>query len=490
MKAYVIRKRGDKWVVMDEAESKVLGTHDSEEEAKKQLAAIEASKARAKKMEDSFGVQVDFEDLTTISEVDIFAVGTWRGVNSPPEGDKYEEQDLQAMVDAFNAQVVQPNIKITHGADNEQVDIGRVANLKVKAGKLWADLVGVPKALYELMKKGLFKARSAEVLWNVKQGEKTWPRVLKAVALLAPGQKPAVSGISEGYEFEALYCYEWPYPHPEPPDPAKDYGVGPIIAKWKSWAGDHDACVRTLSGKAGISDAKALCAWLHKKAEGKWPAQHQAPDDYQPTPEELLIYFQSELIKEDDEMDEETKALMKKYNCSTLEELDAKLTKLNEEADERDKKVKEYEAEREQIRTERRKQVLERLSKEGKVLPRHAKQVERLLEVTDSIERQVSYELEDGKKKEVTLTQLVEDVFSTMPNLVEFKERSPDGDETGAPAKTPGAEVDRLVSKYRDEGKAKTYAEALDLVRLEHPDVWKQYAGGVPGSSSASASRQ
>jgi len=203
----MIAKRGAKWVVLDSSGKKVLGEHDSEESAKKQLGAIEASKA--KKMElDGTEYVFDFEtDLQTISDVDIFAVGNWRGVNSPPEGDKYEEKDLQSMIDAFNAGVMKPHIKITHGSDQEQVDIGRVSNLKIKAGKLFADFINVPKALYELMKKGLFKARSAEVLWNLRQGDKTWPRVLKAVALLAPGQKPAVSAISEGYQFEAIYCY-------------------------------------------------------------------------------------------------------------------------------------------------------------------------------------------------------------------------------------------------------------------------------------------
>lgn len=209
MKIYKITKRGDKWVVTDESGEKVLGEHENEEDAKKQLAAIEASKAKSKKME-AFGVQVDFEDLATITDVDVFAVGTWHGANSLKEGDKYEENDLQNMVDAFEAGVVNPAIKVTHGDDNEQIDVGKVSNLRVRAGKLFADFVNVPKALYELMKKGLFKARSAEVLWNVEKDGKKWPRVLKAVALLAPGQRPAVTGISEGYTFAALYCYEWP----------------------------------------------------------------------------------------------------------------------------------------------------------------------------------------------------------------------------------------------------------------------------------------
>ena len=43
-----IVKRGDKYVVMDKEETKVLGTHDTLEDAKRQLAAIEISKHKRK----------------------------------------------------------------------------------------------------------------------------------------------------------------------------------------------------------------------------------------------------------------------------------------------------------------------------------------------------------------------------------------------------------------------------------------------------------
>ena len=41
-----IEKRGNKWVVLDSSGEKVLGTHETEEKAKKQLAAIEISKQK------------------------------------------------------------------------------------------------------------------------------------------------------------------------------------------------------------------------------------------------------------------------------------------------------------------------------------------------------------------------------------------------------------------------------------------------------------
>lgn len=39
-----VRKRGNKWVVLDHTGKKVLGTHPTKEEAEKQLRAIEMHK--------------------------------------------------------------------------------------------------------------------------------------------------------------------------------------------------------------------------------------------------------------------------------------------------------------------------------------------------------------------------------------------------------------------------------------------------------------
>ena len=45
----MIRKKGNKFVVMDSKGERVLGEHDSKKDALKQLAAIEASKRKRKK---------------------------------------------------------------------------------------------------------------------------------------------------------------------------------------------------------------------------------------------------------------------------------------------------------------------------------------------------------------------------------------------------------------------------------------------------------
>ena len=50
-------------------------------------------------------------------------------------------------------------------------------------------------------------------------------------------------------------------------------GIESIIDTWESWAGSYTECVKHLSGKPGISNPEALCAWLHFQAEGKWPGE-------------------------------------------------------------------------------------------------------------------------------------------------------------------------------------------------------------------------
>jgi hypothetical protein len=112
------------------------------------------------------------------------------------------------MVEAYKAGVIRPKIKITHGSDREQLDVGEIVDLRLEGNRLVGDFVNLDENLYQLMKKGLFRRRSAEILWNMRdKAGRLWRRVVKAVALLAPGQKPAVS-LAEGYQFERAYCYE------------------------------------------------------------------------------------------------------------------------------------------------------------------------------------------------------------------------------------------------------------------------------------------
>lgn len=85
------------------------------------------------------------------------------------------------------------------------------------------------------------------------------------------------SAAAKGEDVLALidrYLFE----HPEADITLK--GIESIIDSWKKWAGGHpgdfSSCVDTLSGKPGITEPEALCAWLEHEARGKWPAEKSA----------------------------------------------------------------------------------------------------------------------------------------------------------------------------------------------------------------------
>ena len=83
-----IEKRGEKWLVLPEKGDDVLGTHDNEEDAKKQLAAIHASQAR--KHERHIGVSIKFEAKR--NDDGLVPIGVWdRGETfgiKPKDGQK------------------------------------------------------------------------------------------------------------------------------------------------------------------------------------------------------------------------------------------------------------------------------------------------------------------------------------------------------------------------------------------------------------------
>lgn len=330
-------------------------------------------------------------DTATIKDVEIFAVGRWRGVNSPAEGDKYTREDLEAMVSAFNAKVVDPFVKLTHGADNDQPEIGRVSNLRVIGEKLVGDLVGVPRSLRDFMKEtGAFARRSAEVIWGLKdKAGKTWSRVLKAVALLAPGQVPAVGALAEGYKFEAVYSYE-------------------------------------------------------SKVEGG-------------------------------ETDMELKDLLKKYNVQTVEELFSLIDNGRMSAE----KVKSFEADMIKVRRQSWDQFIADQKKRGAVIPAIEGIINSLYEAVEPLKEERSYTIGTESKKGDAV-ELLKAFITGLPNIVNMKEQSREGDKDHQydDEKKASVEVERLAKVYISEGKAKDYAAGLDLVRKQNPDLWKKYASG------------
>lgn len=142
--------------------------------------------------------------VVTINGVEIFASGIHNG-------DNYSEQDLDGMISAAGQVGFTAPLKLGHMSDGDTAALlkaegmpafGYIKNLRRVGAKLLADFVNVPRRLASLIKNGAYKRVSAEIYWNYKNNQGSWPRVLKAVALLG-GEIPAVTSLKE---IEALYA--------------------------------------------------------------------------------------------------------------------------------------------------------------------------------------------------------------------------------------------------------------------------------------------
>lgn len=140
--------------------------------------------------------------MKSIAGVEIFSVGCWNG-------DDYSQKDLDHMVAAFNDASIKfrPPLKLGHTENQSLVQqdglpaAGWIGNLYTKAGKLLADFVDIPDKIFDLIVKGAYKNRSAEIIWNCEINGKKFPRMLSAVALLG-ADMPAVTNLAD---IHALY---------------------------------------------------------------------------------------------------------------------------------------------------------------------------------------------------------------------------------------------------------------------------------------------
>lgn len=146
-----------------------------------------------KKMDEDKQV---LEYANNIRGVEIFATGKHNG-------DDYTEKDLDDMVDAFGKLDYKPALKLGHIKDKtgEQPAYGWVEGLKRVGNKLVADFVDVHDKVAEAIRKRMFDRVSSEIYFNLKRGEKTFRRALKAVALLG-SEVPAVAGLKPLSEME------------------------------------------------------------------------------------------------------------------------------------------------------------------------------------------------------------------------------------------------------------------------------------------------
>ena len=100
-RADIIRKRGSKWLVLTESGDRVLGEHDTEEAAQKQLGAIEASQARSNRVDFLEPLKLDsarVDETTGFMTVDARLTRTGVFVYEDGAGERWGELRTDAEV--------------------------------------------------------------------------------------------------------------------------------------------------------------------------------------------------------------------------------------------------------------------------------------------------------------------------------------------------------------------------------------------------------
>jgi len=152
-------------------------------------------------------------DLKSISNVEIFSAGVWNG-------DKYTEQDLDGMVQAFeeNKAKIRPFLKLGHDEGQKLVQndglpaAGWIDKIYRKGSKLVADFIDIPRKIFELIENKAYRKVSSEIYWNIDINGKRYKRLLGSVALLG-ANTPGVMNLNDILalydfsEFDAVKSY-------------------------------------------------------------------------------------------------------------------------------------------------------------------------------------------------------------------------------------------------------------------------------------------
>ncbi len=140
-------------------------------------------------------------DDLEIRAVEIFKAGTWNA-------DTYDVADLDDIIAAFEQLDFRPPLKLGHGEGKRAV--GFVKRLWRSGTSLFADLAGIPQAVYEEIKQGAWPGRSVEVMWGLERLGRKFRRALTALAFVG-GDLPAVAGLAPielaGARFDAMRVY-------------------------------------------------------------------------------------------------------------------------------------------------------------------------------------------------------------------------------------------------------------------------------------------
>jgi hypothetical protein len=125
---------------------------------------------------------------------EVFESGTWNQR-------EFTDDDLDGIVKSFDALNLSGRIPLKFGHDGDDARdgapaLGWVTRVYREGKKLLADFTGIPTAVFEAIKAGLYKFVSIELLRDVQAGNRRIPWTLDAVALLG-ATPPAVGTLRD-----------------------------------------------------------------------------------------------------------------------------------------------------------------------------------------------------------------------------------------------------------------------------------------------------
>ena len=165
------------------------------DEKQRYAVAMQQWKDKDKKMENEEQPLEYTAEVKTVYEIDnveIFRAGKWNG-------DEYTTEDLDEIVKAHDeiGHLLKPYLKLGHNEGQKILKAdgmpaaGWVTSIRRVGEALVARIVNVPEKIYQLILNKAYGRISSEIYWNLQEGGKKYPRVLRAVALLG-GDTPAV----------------------------------------------------------------------------------------------------------------------------------------------------------------------------------------------------------------------------------------------------------------------------------------------------------
>lgn len=133
--------------------------------------------------------------MAELRGAEIFQAGTWNG-------NTFSVEDLDGIVRAFEFFDLAGRVPLKFGHNDEQPltdgqpALGWVTRVWREGSKLLADFSSVPSVVYDVIKAGLYKFVSVELLRDVQADTRVVPLVLDAVALLG-ADLPAVGTLKD-----------------------------------------------------------------------------------------------------------------------------------------------------------------------------------------------------------------------------------------------------------------------------------------------------